>query len=109
MAIIDRLQDDVNKLQSASDSEAGAIVRDDINDAFDSHNSLCRFLIMSINRSQDYVKASNNIALTPAIETCDIREVLRVAHKCIASQQYARVINIKPLVRVELLYILFIL
>jgi signal transduction histidine kinase len=67
-------------------------------DSFESLDTTCKFLVMAINRSQDYVKASSNIALTPILDTFNVNEVLNVVHKCMVNQKCGRVINMHPLV-----------
>ena len=40
---------------------------------------------MAINRSQDYVKASSGISLTPMLETFNVKDVLGIVHKCMVN------------------------
>jgi signal transduction histidine kinase len=67
-------------------------------DPFESLDTTCKFLIMAINRSQDYVKASSNIKLTPALDTFNVNEVLGIVHKCMVNQKCGRVIKMHSLV-----------
>jgi signal transduction histidine kinase len=67
-------------------------------ESFESLDTTCKFLVMAINRSQDYVKASSNIALTPILDTFNVNEVLNVVYKCMANQKCGRIITIHPLV-----------
>ena len=50
---------------------------------FASLDSTCRFMTMAINRSQDYMKASSNIALVPCMGTFHIIVSLTIATSCI--------------------------
>ena len=61
---------------------------------FDSLNATCKFMEMAINRSQDFMKASNNIALVPVMETFDLRSALAMSVTCINHLQSARTINL---------------
>ena len=47
--------------------------------------------------SQDYVKASSNVALSPILDTFNVREVLNIVHKCIVNQKCGRIVNMHPL------------
>jgi signal transduction histidine kinase len=67
-------------------------------DSFESLDTTCKFLVMAINRSQDYVKASSDIALTPILDTFNVNEVLNVVHKCMVNQKCGRVIKMHSLV-----------
>ena len=66
-------------------------------ESFESLETTCKFLIMAINRSQDYVKASSNIALTPILDTVNVREVLGIVQKCIVNTKCGRIVNVHPL------------
>jgi signal transduction histidine kinase len=72
---------------------------DGTHESFESLDTTCKFLVMAINRSQDYVKASSNIALTPILDTFNVNEVLNVVYKCMVNQKCGRVIRMHPLVR----------
>ena len=65
---------------------------------FDDLESLIRFLLMAISRSQDYVKASRGVALTPTLDTVDVRAALQIADKCIKNQHADRkvVVHVLP-------------
>ena len=71
----------------------------EISDSFDFLRSTIKFLVMGINRSQDFVKCSNDLALTPILETFDVSEVFQVAFKCMLSQKTGRYLKMNPLVR----------
>jgi hypothetical protein len=59
-------------------------LRDDFNhhSIFDSLNATCKFMGMAINRSQDFMKASNNIALVTAMETFELASAVNMAVTC---------------------------
>ena len=57
------------------------------------------FLVMSINRSQDYVKLSSNVGLKPTLETVHLTEVLRFVTKCMSHQNCGRIFVVHPPVR----------
>ena len=63
----------------------------------DTIGSFLQFLLMNINRSQDFVKASSNLALTPSYETVDIVDVLRFVETCMSHTSNGRIITIHPL------------
>ena len=63
---------------------------------YDGIDATIKYQVMAINRSQDYVKASSNIALTPKLETVHLPDVLHMVRKCINNQQSGRIINIHP-------------
>ena len=50
---------------------------------FESLDATCKFMTAAINRSQDFMKASNNIALVPSMETFDLRAAVMMAITCI--------------------------
>ena len=60
-------------------------------------NSSCKFMGMAINRSQDFVKASNNIPLIPSIETFELKVAIAMSVGCINQLQTARTIVVHPL------------
>jgi hypothetical protein len=66
-------------------------------ESFESLDTTCKFLIMAINRSQDYVKASSGISLTPILETFNVKDVLNIVHKCMINTKCGRIINVHPL------------
>jgi hypothetical protein len=61
--------------------------------------SLIYFIVMGINRSQDYAKLTTNKALKPALETVPIFEVLRMVSTCMSHQQNGRMLVVHPMVR----------
>ena len=61
-------------------------------------DSMTQFLVMSINRSQDYAKLTTNVALRPHMETVSIPDVLRFVTKCMAHQNNGRIIVVHSLV-----------
>jgi signal transduction histidine kinase len=61
-------------------------------------DSMAQFIVMSINRSQDYSKLTSNIALKPTLETVSVPDVLRFVTKCMAHQNCHRIINVHPMV-----------
>ena len=63
---------------------------------FDSLNATCKFMEMAINRSQDFMKASNNIALVPVMETFELKSALSMSVTCINHLQSARMITVHP-------------
>jgi K+-sensing histidine kinase KdpD len=60
--------------------------------------TMTQFLLMSINRSQDYAKLTTNVALKPALETVSMPDVLRFVTKCMSHQNNGRFINMHALV-----------
>ena len=63
---------------------------------FNSLNATCKFMEMAINRSQDFMKASSNIALTPAMETFEFEAALSMSVTCINHLQTSRTIVVHP-------------
>jgi signal transduction histidine kinase len=51
---------------------------------------------MSINRSQDFMKASNNIVLLPALETFDLSAAITSAVTCVKHVLSDRLILVHP-------------
>ena len=68
-----------------------------LDSVFESLSSTCKFMSMAINRSQDFMKASNNIALVPALETFDIVSILATSVSCMKHVQSARTIIAHPI------------
>ena len=66
-------------------------------ESFESLDSTCKFLVMAINRSQDYVKASSNIALTPLLDTFNLNDVLHIVQKCIVNTKCGRIVVMHPI------------
>lgn len=60
-------------------------------------NSTCKFMEMAINRSQDFMRASNNIPLVPTIETLDLKAAIDMSVACINQLQTVRPIIAHPL------------
>jgi signal transduction histidine kinase/CheY-like chemotaxis protein len=60
-------------------------------------NSTCKFMGMAINRSQDFMRASNNIPLVPTIETVDLKAAINMSVACINQLQTVRPIIAHPL------------
>ena len=69
----------------------------DLHSIFNSLTATCKFMAMAINRSQDFVKASNNIALVPAMGTFEISSALAVSVTCMHHLQASRTIKLHPL------------
>ena len=66
------------------------------NPVLDSLDNTVTFLVMAINRSQDYVKASGNIELTPIYETFSMVEILTTVKKVMDNQNAGRFVNVYP-------------
>ena len=66
------------------------------NPVLDSLDNTVTFLVMAINRSQDYVKASGNVELTPVYETFSVLEVLATVKKVMDNQNAGRFVNTYP-------------
>ena len=64
---------------------------------FDSMQATCRFMAMAINRSQDYMKATNGIALVPSNGTFSLPDAISQATTCIYHINPERQINFPPL------------
>lgn len=76
--------------------ESSAIILDP-RSILQSLNSTCKFMGMAINRSQDFMRASNNIPLVPTIETFDLKVAIDISVACINQLQTARPIITHPL------------
>ena len=63
---------------------------------FESLTATCKFMAMAINRSQDFMKASNNIALVPVMETFELASTLAMSVNCMNHVQSARTIVVHP-------------
>lgn len=63
---------------------------------FDSLTATCKFMVMAINRSQDFMKATNNIALIPQMETFDLKAAVAMSVTCINHIQSDRTIIVHP-------------
>lgn len=59
-------------------------------------NTTCKFMEMAISRSQDFMKASNNIPLVPTIETLDLKAAIDISVACINQLQTVRPIIAHP-------------
>ena len=75
----------------------GCGVSVNVQSVFDSLTATCKFMAMAINRSQDFVKASNNIALVPALGTFEIQSAVAMSVNCMNHLQAARTIAVHPL------------
>jgi signal transduction histidine kinase len=63
----------------------------------DSLSATCSFMQMAINRSLDFTKASSGIALVPAMETCNLKEVLEMPVSIMKHFDSAESIVLDPL------------
>ena len=72
----------------------GSPVSFDPQSIFDSLTANCKFMAMAINRSQDFMKASNNIALVPMMETFELASALAVSVTCMHHVQSTRTITV---------------
>jgi len=63
---------------------------------FNAMNATCKFMEMSINRSQDFMKASNNISLLPALESFGLAGAIGSAVTCIKHMLSERLIVVHP-------------
>ena len=72
----------------------------DANNLLDNISSMIQFLSMSIRRSQDFVRASNNFTLLPVIESFSLADALTMVYKCITCQNPGRVIIVHPMVSI---------
>mmetsp|Transcript_22336 Transcript_22336/g.21576 ORF Transcript_22336/g.21576 Transcript_22336/m.21576 type:complete len:843 (-) Transcript_22336:1181-3709(-) len=79
------------KIHSPSDSKI------DSKSIFDSLDASSQFMAMAINRSQDFMKASNNIALVPAMEIFELQSALMMPLTCIRHLKADRLIIAHPL------------
>ena len=68
--------------------------------------SSCKFMGMAINRSQDFMKASNEIPLVPSIETFELKAAIDMSVGCINQLQSAREIIVHRLPRELCSYII---
>jgi signal transduction histidine kinase len=66
---------------------------------FDNVISMIQLLTMSINRTQDFIKISSDVALVPELGSFVLEDVLEMVDKCMASQNCNRIVNTHPLVR----------
>ena len=69
----------------------------DPNSIVDTLTATCKFMEMAISRSEDFTKASNNIALVPTIKTFTLESVLATSMNCINNFQSGRLIAIHSL------------
>eukprot|EP00596_Hydrurales_sp_CCMP1899_P000659 CAMPEP_0119037016 /NCGR_PEP_ID=MMETSP1177-20130426/5105_1 /TAXON_ID=2985 /ORGANISM="Ochromonas sp, Strain CCMP1899" /LENGTH=533 /DNA_ID=CAMNT_0006997681 /DNA_START=1096 /DNA_END=2697 /DNA_ORIENTATION=- len=64
---------------------------------FNMMDATCKFMMMSINRSQDFMKASNNICLLPILNTFDLHAAVEISVTCIKHIELDRLIIVHPL------------
>ena len=67
-----------------------------VSELFDDFNFTTQFMTMAINRSVDFTKLTNNVALLPRMETFNIKEAVDVAVKCLNNLHSGRVISLLP-------------
>mmetsp|Transcript_22374 Transcript_22374/g.21603 ORF Transcript_22374/g.21603 Transcript_22374/m.21603 type:complete len:964 (-) Transcript_22374:241-3132(-) len=89
---IEMLKNIVNK-EKSSDIRDLSIIKVDTEDVFDSLESTCSLMIGGINRCLDYMKASSNIALQPAMATFNLSSAIAVATRCVTNLSSASPIN----------------
>jgi signal transduction histidine kinase len=68
----------------------------DLQSIFNTMNATCKFMVSSINRSQDFMKTSNNIVLMPTLESFDLGTTMAVAVTCIKRMLSERLIVVHP-------------
>ena len=66
---------------------------------FDNVTSMIQLLTMSINRTQDFIKISSDVPLTPNPGSFALAGVLKMVDKVVASQSSDRIVNTHSLVR----------
>jgi signal transduction histidine kinase len=93
----------MSKIPKAAVAEAVALLQAsslyqnfDPESIFDTMDATCRFMMMSINRSQDFMKASNNIALLPVQSTFDISNAVSTSVICIKRIESDRLVVVHP-------------
>ena len=59
--------------------------------------SATQFMQMAINRSQDYMKSSCNMALLPSLSSFEIGNAVQIAYTCVNNLHSGRFINILPI------------
>ena len=69
----------------------------DIQSVISSLQANCSFIGTSINRSQDFIKSSNNITLLPLMETFELKSALEMPFTCINHLESGKLITLQPL------------
>lgn len=69
----------------------------DVEGILNSLKATCQFMGMSINRSQDFMKSSNNIALVPMMETFELKLALDLSVTCLNHLDSGKSITLHPL------------
>ena len=72
------------------------------NAVYDHLDGMTQFLLMAINRSQDFVKAKSGVAIMPSLETVDIVHTAELVKKIIDNQDNGRQVIIHPIDTSEL-------
>ena len=72
------------------------------NAVYEHLDGMTQFLLMAINRSQDFVKAKSGVAIMPYLETIDIVRTAEVVKKIIDNQDNGRQVIIHPIDASEL-------
>lgn len=67
-----------------------------VSELFDDFNFTTQFMTMAINRSVDFTKLTNNVALLPRMDTFNIKEAVDMAVKCLNNLHSGRVISLLP-------------
>jgi signal transduction histidine kinase len=93
----------MSKIPKAAIAEAVALLQAsslyqnfDPESIFNTMDATCKFMMMSINRSQDFMKASNNIALLPVQSTFDIGNAVSMSVICIKRIESDRLVVVHP-------------
>ena len=72
------------------------------NAVYDHLDGITQFLLMAINRSQDFVKAKSGVAIKPSLETIDMMRTAELVKKIIDNQDNGRQVIIHPIDTSEL-------
>ena len=72
------------------------------NAVYDHLDGMTQFLLMAINRSQDFVKSKSGVAIKPSLETIDIVRTAELVKKVIDNQDNGRQVIIHPIDTSEL-------
>ena len=72
---------------------------DETKKLFDHIDGLVQFLVMAINRSQDFVKSTSGVAIKPSLETINIEESVNLIKRIMDHENNQRTIEIHPLPR----------
>ena len=104
-----KLANDINSISNVAPTQETASIQPLLKQYFNNSYSvydhldgMTQFLLMAINRSQDFVKAKSGVAIKPSLETIDMMQCTELVKKIMDNQSNGRQVIIHPIDTLQL-------